>query len=100
MYWSTYLPPLVWLRFLVRVFGVDQLRACSPNASPDQRDAYSTQVALCFNAYYNIYVDNATLQATQVLLFSFAAYRRRYLLPLFTNKWSSCTYGVSIDLDR
>ncbi|CAM9663199.1 unnamed protein product, partial [Hapterophycus canaliculatus] len=39
--------------------------ACSPNASPRQRDAYSAQIALCFNAYYNIYVDNTTLYATQ-----------------------------------
>ncbi|CAN0454568.1 unnamed protein product, partial [Ectocarpus sp. 12 AP-2014] len=41
------------------------LRACSPDASPEQLGAYSAKIALCFNAYYNIYVDNDTLQATQ-----------------------------------
>lgn len=40
--------------------------ACRPNSSPGQRDAYSVKIALCFNAYYNIYVDNATLNATRV----------------------------------
>lgn len=83
-YVSVYISPsvFVWLWLLVRGCGVDQLRACSPDASPEQLDAYSAKIALCFNAYYNIYVDNATLQATQVILFSFAAYRRRYLPPL------------------
>ncbi|CAM9285124.1 unnamed protein product [Scytosiphon promiscuus] len=41
------------------------LDACAPNASPGQRDAYSVRIALCFNAYYNIYVDNTTLNATR-----------------------------------
>lgn len=45
------------------------MKACSPDAAPEQRDAYSARIALCFNAYYNIYVDNATLQAMQVCIY-------------------------------
>lgn len=45
---------------------IDQVQACSPDATPEQRDAYAARIAVCFNAYYNVYVDNATLHAMQV----------------------------------
>eukprot|EP00903_Cladosiphon_okamuranus_P010856 g10255.t2 len=41
------------------------VKACSPNATPEDRDAYSARIALCFNAYYNVHVDNATLHVLQ-----------------------------------
>lgn len=95
---SVYPPPLVLVTvWLFVFFCVHQLRACSPDASPEQLDAYSAKIALCFNAYYNIYVDNATLQATQVLLCCFATCRRRYyanaiMLVGVMDKWRTCRF--------
>lgn len=74
-FWSSLLPccpvrptsllsPIVWECPLL--ISYIQVQACLPGASPKQRDAYSARIALCFNAYYNIYVDNATLHAMQV----------------------------------
>ncbi|CAM9862753.1 unnamed protein product, partial [Laminaria digitata] len=41
------------------------VKACALRASAQQREAYATRIALCFNAYYNVYVDSATLSTLQ-----------------------------------
>ena len=46
-----------------------KVEACALRASAQQREAYATRIALCFNAYYNVYVDSATLTTLQVFFF-------------------------------
>ncbi|CAM9594174.1 unnamed protein product, partial [Sphacelaria rigidula] len=39
--------------------------ACNTAASPQQLAAYAARIGVCFNAYYNVYVDHAVLDAVQ-----------------------------------
>lgn len=56
------------------------MKACSPDATPEHRDAYSARIALCFNAYYNIYVDNATLHVMQVWVYVLRSFQTAVLV--------------------
>ena len=62
---AIFLPDAMFLYLHSHPFVV-KVEACALRASVQQREAYATRIALCFNAYYNVYVDSATLSTLQV----------------------------------